>query len=167
MGMSNRERALGHHKSRGTSVGVGIPTNREGAEGDFALRKTAAGLKLYIKYGDLWYDVNKLTPHSNIGISTFSNTDATPNIRGGTIFNSGTSTETITDFSNGVIGQTITVISKAAITYDVTSTNLKGGSTNIVTASGDYTTWIFDGASWYLISWMDVSENLADGSDGF
>ena len=56
-------------------------------------------------------------------------------------------------------GQIITVISTAAITYDVTSTNLKGGSTDLVTANGESTVWVFDGTNWYLIGYMDLSQN--------
>ena len=60
-------------------------------------------------------------------------------------------------FDDGIPGQIITVISTDAITYDVTSTNLKGGSTDIVTANGDVTQWCFDGTNWYLLQFMDVT----------
>ena len=63
--------------------------------------------------------------------------------------------------------QIITVISTAAITYDFDASNLKCGTADIVTANGDVTMWVFDGTYWYLLSWMDVSANLADGDDGF
>jgi hypothetical protein len=55
------------------------------------------------------------------------------------------------------------VISTAAVTFDVTSTTLKGGSTDIVTASGDVTNWVYDGTNWYLINFMDVSADLSGG----
>ena len=167
-GMSRRERALGHQKGRMVSIGTGSPLAKDGSEGDFALRKTASGLKLYVKYANIWKDVNNLSPPvSTNTIPTFYDGESTPNIAGGTIFNTHGSSETITDFIGGVIGQTITIISKSAITYDVTSTNLKGGQADIATGDGDATTWIYDGSSWYLISWMNQSEDLADGSDGF
>ena len=160
MGYTQRERALGHQKGGLITVAVGPPGLREGSDGDMTLRTIASGLVLYIKKGNRWYDVNNLIAKPSVtGVTTFANTNATPNISGGNIFNSGSATETITDFMGGTVGQTITIVSKAAITYDVTS--LKGGSANIVTASGDATTWIYDGSSWYLISWMDVSEDLS------
>jgi hypothetical protein len=93
---------------------------------------------------------------------TFVAADATPTVAGGNLFKSGGAV-TVTDFDNGVAGQTITVISAHAVTYDVTGTDLKGGSTDIVTASGDVTTWISDGTSWYLQNFMDVSANLSTG----
>ena len=49
-GMSRRERALEHQKGRMVSIGTGSPLAKDGSEGDFALRKTASGLKLYVKY---------------------------------------------------------------------------------------------------------------------
>jgi hypothetical protein len=69
-------------------------------------------------------------------------------------------------FDDGIAGQTITVISTAAVVFDVTSTNLKGGSTNITTASGDVTVWTFDGTNWYLQQFMDVSADMSSASGG-
>ena len=88
---------------------------------------------------------------------TFADGDATPSVATGNLWKHHASTQTITMFDDGLAGQTIHVISTAAITYDVTSTNLKGGSTDIVTASGDITSWFFDGTNWYLVQFMDVS----------
>ena len=169
--MNRFERVLMNQKASIVTIGVGVPSKSEGGEGHFTLRKVTGGLVLYIKFGNIWYDVNSLTVSpTKVGVPTFPNSVATPSVKGGTIFNGGLISNTITDFMNGDIGQTITVITSTpggTITYDVTGTNLKGGSTDIVTAEGDTTTWIYDGASWYLISWMDISGNLADGSDGF
>ena len=97
---------------------------------------------------------------------TFSDGDATPSVATGNIFKHHASTQTINMFDDGICGQIITVISTAAITYDFDASNLKCGSADIVTASGDVTMWVFDGTNWYLLSWMDVSANLADGSAG-
>ena len=97
---------------------------------------------------------------------TFSDGDATPSVATGNIFKHHASTQTINMFDGGVCGQIITVISTAAITYDFNASNLKCGSADIVTADGDVTMWVFDGTNWYLLSWMDVSANLADGSAG-
>jgi hypothetical protein len=55
------------------------------------------------------------------------------------------------------------VISTAAVVYDVTGTTLKGGSSDITTASGDVTNWVYDGTNWYLISFMDQSADLSSG----
>ena len=164
---SRRERALQNLKGARTTVRSGTPRKEEGAVGDMTLRSTAEGLVLFVKSVDKWNDVNKLQPKVPIPrIITFPNVDATPNVTGATVFKSGGSTETITTFKNGIIGQTITIVSQAAITYDFNANNLKCGSADIVTASGDTTTWIYDGSNWYLLSWMDVSANLADGSAG-
>lgn len=93
---------------------------------------------------------------------TFSGTDPTPSVATGNLFKTHASVQTLTTFDDGVAGQTITVISTAAVTYNVSGA-LKGGSTNIVTASGDVTQWVFDGTNWYLLTWMDVSANLSSG----
>ena len=61
------------------------------------------------------------------------------------------------------INEIITIISTDDITYDVTGTNLKGGTANIVTATGDVTQWVFDGTDWYLLAWMDISADLSSG----
>ena len=90
---------------------------------------------------------------------TFDDGDGTPSVAGGNIFKHHASTQTITAFDGGVCGQMITVISTAAITYDVTGTTLKGGSTDLVTANGESTVWVFDGTNWYLIGYMDLSQN--------
>jgi hypothetical protein len=97
---------------------------------------------------------------------TFADADATPSVATGNLWKHHASTQTITMFDDGIAGQTIHVISTAAITYDVTSTNLKGGSTDIVTASGDITSWFFDGTNWYLIQFMDVSADMSSVGGG-
>ena len=63
-GLTNRERALGHQKASGVLVTTGEPTPGEGSEGDFTLRKIASGLVLYIKWGNIWYDVNNLSSNN-------------------------------------------------------------------------------------------------------
>ena len=97
---------------------------------------------------------------------TFADGDATPSVATGNLWKHHASAETITMFDGGVAGQTIHVISTAAITYDVTGTNLKGGSTDIVTASGDITSWFFDGTNWYLVQFMDVSADHSSVGGG-
>ena len=94
---------------------------------------------------------------------TFSSSDTTPSVLGGNLWKTHASGQTLTTFDDGVPGQIITVISTAAVVFDVTSTTLKGGSTNITTASGDVTNWVYDGTNWYLINFMDVSADLSSG----
>ena len=93
--------------------------------------------------------------------STFANDDATPTVLDGTYWETGTNTDTITTFDNGKIGQIIYVISRAAITYDVTSTTLKCGTTDLVTAAGDLTTWLYDGTNWTCLGFTDQSDDLS------
>ena len=95
-------------------------------------------------------------------VGVFTAADATPSVATGNIWETGGSV-TITTFDDGVIGQIITVISRHAVTYDVGGTNLKAGSANIVTASGDVTTWVYNGTDWFLINFMDVSTDLSSG----
>ena len=97
---------------------------------------------------------------------TFSDGDGTPSVATGNLWKHHASSQTITMFDDGIAGQTIHVISTAAITYDVTDTNLKGGSTDIVTANGDITSWFFDGTNWYLIQFMDVSADMSSVGGG-
>ena len=93
--------------------------------------------------------------------NTFADSDDTPPVAGGTYFETGTATDTITTFDGGTVGQIIYVISKAAITYDVTSTTLKCGTTNLVTEAGDLTTWLYDGTNWTCLGFTDQSDDLS------
>ena len=97
---------------------------------------------------------------------TFASSDTTPSVANGNLFKTHASGQTLTMFDGGVAGQTITVISTAAVVFDVTGTNLKGGSANITTASGDITTWTFDGTNWYLQQFMDVSVDMSSAGGG-
>jgi len=92
-------------------------------------------------------------------LDTFGESDDTPDVHGHTYFVTHATTDTITDFDGTGIdaGQIIFVESAGAITYDVTSTGLKGGSTDIITADGDLTVWIYNGTDWLLVSYMDLS----------
>ena len=95
-------------------------------------------------------------------VQTFTDSDATPDVSDASYFNTNTTSFTITDFDGaGIItGQVITVVSKGAITYDVTTSGLIGGTTDIVTAASDVTTWIYDGTDWRLMSYIDINDNL-------
>jgi len=50
--------------------------------------------------------------------------------------------------------------------FDVTSTTLKGGTTNITTASGDVTEWTCDGTNWYLQQFMDIDADMSTVGGG-
>ena len=93
--------------------------------------------------------------------NTFTASDTTPSVRNGNYWNTHTGTLAITDFDEGYAGQHIYVISKGAITYDVTSSGLKGGTTDLVTASGDLTCWLYDGTDWILTQFTDHSDDLS------
>lgn len=98
---------------------------------------------------------------------TMSSGDTSPDVSGGNIFKSHTDGVTIDQFDGGVCGQIITIISGGATVYDVTGSELKGGTTNITTAAGDVTMWVCESATvWHLLSWMDLSANLSDSAVG-
>ena len=91
---------------------------------------------------------------SYLGSQQFGAGDTTPSVLNHYAFRSNTSSLTITDFDDGYAGQTITVYSLAAITFDTTGTNLTGSPADLVTASGDYTRWInVDGTTWRLLEY--------------
>jgi len=95
---------------------------------------------------------------------TMSSGDTSPNVSTGNIFKSHSDGVTIDQFDGGVCGQIITIISGGATVYDVTSSELKGGTTNITTAAGDVTMWVCESATvLHLLSWMDLSINLSSG----
>ena len=92
---------------------------------------------------------------------TFTDGEGTPSVATGNLWKHHNSAQIITDFLGGTAGQTITVISTNAITYDVTTSGLKGGSADIVTASGDVTVWTYDGTDWHLIQFMDATADMS------
>jgi hypothetical protein len=95
---------------------------------------------------------------------TMSSGDTHPDVSGGNIFKTHSDGVTIDQFDGGVCGQIITIISGGATVYDVTSSELKGGTTNITTAAGDVTMWVCESATvWHLLSWMDLSVDLSSG----
>lgn len=106
---------------------------------------------------------NLRTDASNV--LAFGAADATPSVLLSDTFETGGSVLTITDLDEGYAGKTVTIISKAAITFDVTGTDLNGGTTDLVTASGDITRWFCeDGAEWHLIGFMDASVDNSGGA---
>lgn len=97
---------------------------------------------------------------------TFGSSDTTPSVATGNLWKTHASEQTLSDFDDGLAGQIIVVISTAAVTFDVTSSGLKGGSTDIVTASGDVTVWAYDGTDWHLVQFMDVSADMSSVGGG-
>lgn len=94
-------------------------------------------------------------------VETFTDSDATPTVTSGSYFKTNTSAVTITTFADGLNGQLIYVISGGAITYDFDADDLKCGTADIVTASGDLTVWLNDGTNWILVSFTDQSDDLS------
>lgn len=68
-------------------------------------------------------------------VTTLAN-DATPSVAAGNLFKTG-GTTTITDLDDGVVGQTITILSAHAITITDGTNILLNGSANFVMAAGD------------------------------
>tara|TARA_Y100000593_G_C4235920_1_gene299547 strand:+ start:1 stop:987 length:987 start_codon:yes stop_codon:yes gene_type:complete len=98
---------------------------------------------------------------------TMAEGDTSPDVSTGNIFKSHSTGVTIDQFDGGICGQIITIISGGATVFDVTSSELKGGTTNITTAAGDVTMWVCESPTvWHLLSWMDVSSDLS-GAGGF
>lgn len=94
-------------------------------------------------------------------VATFTSGDATPSVAGGVYFKTFlNNTTTITDFDDGYQGKTISVLSQGPVTLDVTSTNLKCGTTDIVTASGDMTRFVKVDTEWRCISRTKASGNM-------
>ena len=95
---------------------------------------------------------------------TMSSGDTSPDVSTGNIFKTHSTGVTIDQFDGGICGQIITIISGGATVYDVTSSELKGGTTNITTAAGDVTMWVCESPTvWHLLSWMDLSIDLSSG----
>jgi hypothetical protein len=92
-------------------------------------------------------------------------TDATPDVSTGSYWETG-GAQTYTDFDvgSGTVAEGTIIIIKSlhAAVFDVTGSELEGGTTDLTTASGDMTAWIYDGASkWKLLFFMDMSDDLS------
>jgi hypothetical protein len=95
---------------------------------------------------------------------TFGAADTTPSVAGGVYFETA-GTPTITDFDDPTDGQIIYVLSATAVTYDCTGAGLVCGAVDIVTASGDATSWFYDGADWRLVGFHDQSVTYTQFAD--
>ncbi len=109
-------------------------------------------------------------------LDTFGADDTSPDVSGGIYFSNGDNTaeQVIESFDNGVAGQTIYVKvvtdAQGEITFDCDDTeaganNLNCGTTDVVMDNGDHTVWIYDGTSWNLLAFVDVSVDNSGGAD--
>jgi hypothetical protein len=143
----------------------GILLNADGATGGDITLDAADDLTLTAAGAVAVTGVPTITLNGAVAlntVATFTDSDATPDVTGKTYFNTNTSAVTITDFDGAgiVAGQLLIVTSKGAITYDVTSSGIKGGTTDIITAAGDVTTFLYDGTDWLVVARMDMSDDL-------
>ena len=93
-------------------------------------------------------------------IRTFIGSDLTPDVASGSYWKTHASVQTLTDFGGGTVGQLLFVESTAAVTYDV-SEEVKCGGTDVVTADGDLTSWIYNGTDWLCIGGvMDLNSDF-------
>ena len=102
--------------------------------------------------------------------TAFGGADTTPDVSGKTFFTTGgADTYLGFDVGGGVpdVGAIVIVLSAHAAVFDTTASGAAypfvGSSVDITTASGDITMWIFDGTSFGLIQFTDIS---ADNSSG-
>lgn len=143
----------------------GILLNADGATGGDITLDAADDLTLTAAGAVVVTGVPTITLNGAVvlnTVATFTDSDATPDVTGKTYFNTNTTGVTITDFDGvGIVaGQLLVVTSKGAIVYDVTSSGIKGGTTDITTAAGDVTTFIYDGTDWLVVARMDMSDDL-------
>jgi hypothetical protein len=117
-------------------------------------------------FSGLAFDKSQFVEFESVAsVSPWGVADATPSVMGRNFVETNTSAVTITDLDDGAIGQEVTVISKGAITFDTTGTNLVGSSVDIVTADGDVTKWhCEDGTTWRLMAYVDVSVDNSAGA---
>ena len=104
-----------------------------------------------------------VTANEGISVGTTMNTfiasDTTPDVASGSYWLTHASTQTLTHFNGGTVGQLLFVESTAAVTFDV-SENVKCGGTDVVTADGDLTSWIYNGTDWLCIGVMDLNTDF-------
>jgi len=120
---------------------IHVYNNADASVGQFADVKCAYGLDCAQVSGKLL-----IKPSVGSGV-TFASGDATPSVSGaGPLFRTFTANPvTITGFTNAFQGQEFLVLSQGVVTFDVTSSNIICGTTDIVTASGDLTRFVYDG----------------------
>ena len=144
--------------------GGSVTINGDSGDYNFTVETDASVNAFYVDGGVDMTMIGSAFGFANL--TNFADVDETPSVSGEVVFQSGEAAETITSFDwGGAVSfyPIIIVISRAAITYDVTGTNLYGGDTDIVTAAGDVTVWMYceecDTAGWYLLSFIDQSDD--------
>jgi len=87
---------------------------------------------------------------------------ATPNVAGGSYWQSLGGSSTYTDFTGGVEGQVLTIINVPTgnITFDCTASGFNCGTIDLIANEGDVTVWQFTTAQWELLSFKDQSKNM-------
>ena len=121
--------------------------------------------------GDTMF-TGRLHIHDGTSAAQWANGDTTPDVKGASFFETGTTAVTVTDFdwSGGTpteFGQVIYVRSMGKTTFDC-SGNLHCGMGNIGTESGGATLWISierDGGGatyWRLLSYTNVDQSYSD-----
>jgi len=93
-------------------------------------------------------------------VQSFGAGDATPSVADYAYFRTTTGAIRYTDFDDGEAGQIITIVHYSKDTLDVTSTDLKGGTTDIICDSLDVSVFISNGRLWYLIGRLDMSDDI-------
>jgi hypothetical protein len=102
-----------------------------------------------------WLPADYINDHLMIlEFQSFTDADDTPSVKGGLNFKTAnTGATTITDFDDGIDGQTIfVIINDANTTIDFTASGLKGNAGSDWTpGSGDTMRCTYDGTDWYCV----------------
>ncbi len=106
---------------------------RDGA--DFQGRTNDFLVLIFRAVDGVFREVYRTTESLLSSVTTLAD-DATPTVLDGKLFKTG-GTTTITDFDDGVVGQTIKILSEHAITITDGTNILLNGSADFVTAAGD------------------------------
>ena len=70
MALTREERKLLHHKSQRPTFGSGVPSNRDGSDGDITFRKIEGyGTVQYLKEGNSWKAISSsgIMPTTRLG----------------------------------------------------------------------------------------------------
>jgi len=121
----------------------------------FGERAASTGISMTGVNANHYVDENTLinitTPGSGITVKSFTSTDATPTVAGRTVFKT-TGTTAITDFDDGVVSQTITILATASITITDGSPIILNGSADFtMVASDTLTLTMFNDQVWQEI----------------
>ena len=167
------------HNMQGTLylTGAAVFNMVAASTGDFTVKSTTSTHMFFVDSSADMIGIGTSSPNCMLHVAgafaaagpsetfqTFANGDYTPSVANGNLFKTYDGAgQGATSLDDGVAGQIVTIISTDAFTYMVSGGNLKGGTTNIATAAGDVTTWIYDGTYWYLMIFMDQSADLSGG----